>query len=32
MEAELIQKTFEILNIQLPANKKVDVVNKPAEA
>lgn len=32
MESELIQKTFEILNIQLPANKKVDVVNKPAEA
>lgn len=32
MEADVIQKTFEILNIQLPANKKVDVVNKPAEA
>lgn len=32
MEADVIQKTFEVLNIQLPANKKVDVVNKPAEA
>ncbi len=32
MEAQVIQNTFQFLTAQMPANKKVDVVNKQQEA